>query len=171
MLEDWRNVDLNSITKQTLYTMEDTRDEHRKLIIQCKMLHQGVCLSVCLKRKSMLVNKVAFPPCPPWDPIPPVPVKRVGPGGGASWFTRPWVHTAGENGFWVIGQDTTSGRRPHTGPSVPAAIPWVASTNEEQSLPPLSAYVSLEALDMLPALPWRVTGVSPPIGRWTCQSQ
>ena len=36
MLEDWRNVDLNSITKQTLYTMEDTRDEHRKLIIQCK---------------------------------------------------------------------------------------------------------------------------------------
>ncbi|XP_066866135.1 transcription factor RFX4 isoform X5 [Kogia breviceps] len=34
MLEDWRNVDLNSITKQTLYTMEDTRDEHRKLIIQ-----------------------------------------------------------------------------------------------------------------------------------------
>lgn len=36
MLEDWRNVDLNSITKQTLYTMEDSRDEHRKLIIQCK---------------------------------------------------------------------------------------------------------------------------------------
>uniref|UniRef100_A0A2K5ZVL3 Regulatory factor X4 n=2 Tax=Cercopithecidae TaxID=9527 RepID=A0A2K5ZVL3_MANLE len=34
MLEDWRNVDLNSITKQTLYTMEDSRDEHRKLIIQ-----------------------------------------------------------------------------------------------------------------------------------------
>lgn len=59
MLEDWRNVDLNSITKQTLYTMEDTRDEHRKLIIQCKMLHQGVCLFICLKRKSMLVNKVA----------------------------------------------------------------------------------------------------------------
>uniref|UniRef100_A0A2I2ZTJ5 Regulatory factor X4 n=1 Tax=Gorilla gorilla gorilla TaxID=9595 RepID=A0A2I2ZTJ5_GORGO len=25
MLEDWRNVDLNSITKQTLYTMEDSR--------------------------------------------------------------------------------------------------------------------------------------------------
>uniref|UniRef100_A0A8C8B8X8 Regulatory factor X4 n=1 Tax=Otus sunia TaxID=257818 RepID=A0A8C8B8X8_9STRI len=36
MLEDWRNVDLNSITKQTLYTMEDSREEHRKLIIQCK---------------------------------------------------------------------------------------------------------------------------------------
>ncbi|EGW09339.1 Transcription factor RFX4, partial [Cricetulus griseus] len=34
MLEDWRNVDLNSITKQTLYTMEDSRDEHRRLIIQ-----------------------------------------------------------------------------------------------------------------------------------------
>ncbi|XP_077195817.1 transcription factor RFX4 isoform X5 [Paroedura picta] len=34
MLEDWRNVDLNSITKQTLYTMEDSREEHRKLIIQ-----------------------------------------------------------------------------------------------------------------------------------------
>ncbi|KAG6931434.1 regulatory factor X4, partial [Chelydra serpentina] len=34
MLEDWRNVDLNSITKQTLYTMEDSREEHRKLIVQ-----------------------------------------------------------------------------------------------------------------------------------------
>ncbi|XP_036376155.1 transcription factor RFX4 isoform X2 [Megalops cyprinoides] len=34
MLEDWRNVDLSSITKQTLYTMEDSREEHRKLIIQ-----------------------------------------------------------------------------------------------------------------------------------------
>ncbi|XP_043944078.1 transcription factor RFX4 isoform X2 [Protopterus annectens] len=34
MLEDWRNVDLNSITKQTLYTMEDSREEHRRLIIQ-----------------------------------------------------------------------------------------------------------------------------------------
>ncbi|KAJ8391989.1 hypothetical protein AAFF_G00082990 [Aldrovandia affinis] len=34
MLDDWRNVDLNSITKQTLYTMEDSREEHRKLIIQ-----------------------------------------------------------------------------------------------------------------------------------------
>ncbi|XP_056373282.1 transcription factor RFX4 isoform X2 [Hyla sarda] len=34
MLEDWRNVDLNSITKQSLYTIEDYRDEHRKLIIQ-----------------------------------------------------------------------------------------------------------------------------------------
>ncbi|CAJ0964697.1 unnamed protein product [Ranitomeya imitator] len=34
MLEDWRNVDLNSITKQSLYTIEDSRDEHRKLIIQ-----------------------------------------------------------------------------------------------------------------------------------------
>ncbi|MGH0153997.1 UNVERIFIED_CONTAM: hypothetical protein FKN15_029436 [Acipenser sinensis] len=34
MLEDWRNVDLNSITKQTLYTMEDSREEHKKLIIQ-----------------------------------------------------------------------------------------------------------------------------------------
>ncbi|KAG8138225.1 hypothetical protein E2320_004134 [Naja naja] len=34
MLEDWRNVDLNSITKQTLYTMEDSQEEHRKLIIQ-----------------------------------------------------------------------------------------------------------------------------------------
>ncbi|KAK7880742.1 hypothetical protein WMY93_032618, partial [Mugilogobius chulae] len=33
MLEDWRNVDLNSITKQTLYTMEDSQDEHRQLII------------------------------------------------------------------------------------------------------------------------------------------
>ncbi|KAM4747405.1 transcription factor RFX4 isoform 1-T1 [Rhinophrynus dorsalis] len=34
MLEDWRNVDLNSITKQSLYTIEDSRDEHRRLIIQ-----------------------------------------------------------------------------------------------------------------------------------------
>ncbi|XP_007893604.1 transcription factor RFX4 isoform X1 [Callorhinchus milii] len=34
MLEDWRNVDLHSITKQTLYTMEDSREEHRKLIIK-----------------------------------------------------------------------------------------------------------------------------------------
>ncbi|XP_069084453.1 transcription factor RFX4 isoform X2 [Pleurodeles waltl] len=34
MLEDWRNVDLNSITKQTLYTMEDSQEEHRKLIIR-----------------------------------------------------------------------------------------------------------------------------------------
>lgn len=36
MLEDWRNVDLSSITKQTLYTMEDSREEHRKLIVQCE---------------------------------------------------------------------------------------------------------------------------------------
>ena len=36
MMEDWRNVDLNSITKQTLYTMEDTWEEHRRLIIDCK---------------------------------------------------------------------------------------------------------------------------------------
>ncbi|TRY85203.1 hypothetical protein DNTS_009248 [Danionella cerebrum] len=34
MLEDWRNVDLNSITKQTLYTMEDSREDQRRLIIQ-----------------------------------------------------------------------------------------------------------------------------------------
>nr|KAF6453690.1 regulatory factor X4 [Molossus molossus] len=34
MLEDWRNVDLGSITKQTLYTMEDSHEEHRKLIVQ-----------------------------------------------------------------------------------------------------------------------------------------
>ncbi|MEE6478196.1 hypothetical protein FKM82_011776 [Ascaphus truei] len=34
MLEDWRNVDLNSITKQSLYTIEDSREEHRKLIMQ-----------------------------------------------------------------------------------------------------------------------------------------
>lgn len=47
MLEDWRNVDLNSITKQTLYTMEDSRDEHRKLIIQCKLFRHG-CVFVCL---------------------------------------------------------------------------------------------------------------------------
>ncbi|GAB5574176.1 transcription factor RFX4 isoform X3 [Prionailurus iriomotensis] len=40
MLEDWRNVDLNSITKQTLYTMEDSRDEHRKLIIQSWKVYQ-----------------------------------------------------------------------------------------------------------------------------------
>lgn len=33
MLEDWRNVDLNSITKQTLYTMEDSQEEHRQLIV------------------------------------------------------------------------------------------------------------------------------------------
>uniref|UniRef100_A0A8C5EIH2 RFX-type winged-helix domain-containing protein n=1 Tax=Gouania willdenowi TaxID=441366 RepID=A0A8C5EIH2_GOUWI len=33
MLEDWRNVDLNSITKQTLYTMEESQEEHRQLII------------------------------------------------------------------------------------------------------------------------------------------
>lgn len=36
MLEDWRNVDLNSITKQTLYTMEDSQEEHRRIIIQRK---------------------------------------------------------------------------------------------------------------------------------------
>ncbi|XP_031420196.1 transcription factor RFX4 [Clupea harengus] len=34
MLEDWRNVDLNSITKQTLYTMEDSREDQRRLIVQ-----------------------------------------------------------------------------------------------------------------------------------------
>ncbi|CAL8356974.1 unnamed protein product [Lota lota] len=33
MLEDWRNVDLNSITKQTLYTMEDSKEDQRRLII------------------------------------------------------------------------------------------------------------------------------------------
>lgn len=38
MLEDWRNVDLNSITKQTLYTMEDSQEEHRQLIIHCKYM-------------------------------------------------------------------------------------------------------------------------------------
>lgn len=55
MLEDWRNVDLNSITKQTLYTMEDSHDEHRKLIIQCKMVHQGWCLSdFCFKKKEKI---------------------------------------------------------------------------------------------------------------------
>lgn len=61
MLEDWRNVDLNSITKQTLYTMEDSRDEHRKLIIQCKMSHQGL-LSFRLveKRKEEKVSWEMF---------------------------------------------------------------------------------------------------------------
>uniref|UniRef100_A0AAV2KZX3 RFX1-4/6/8-like BCD domain-containing protein n=1 Tax=Knipowitschia caucasica TaxID=637954 RepID=A0AAV2KZX3_KNICA len=33
MLEDWRNVDLSSITKQTLYTMEDSQDQQRLLIV------------------------------------------------------------------------------------------------------------------------------------------
>uniref|UniRef100_A0AAY4BQQ3 RFX-type winged-helix domain-containing protein n=1 Tax=Denticeps clupeoides TaxID=299321 RepID=A0AAY4BQQ3_9TELE len=33
MLEDWRNVDLNSITKQTLYTVESSRDDQRRLIV------------------------------------------------------------------------------------------------------------------------------------------
>lgn len=32
--------------------MEDSRDEHRKLIIQCKVFHQGSCLSVCFKKKK-----------------------------------------------------------------------------------------------------------------------
>lgn len=57
MLEDWRNVDLNSITKQTLYTMEDSRDEHRKLIIQCKTLRQRVCLFFVFKRKKKYLRK------------------------------------------------------------------------------------------------------------------
>lgn len=39
MLEDWRNVDLNSITKQTLYTMEDSQEEHRQLIVHCRSTH------------------------------------------------------------------------------------------------------------------------------------
>ncbi|XP_062915654.1 transcription factor RFX4 [Mobula hypostoma] len=34
MLEDWRSVDLSSISKQTLYTMESSQDQHRKLIIK-----------------------------------------------------------------------------------------------------------------------------------------
>lgn len=56
MLEDWRNVDLNSITKQTLYTMEDSRDEHRKLIIQCKAFRQGSFPSdLAFERKSISV--------------------------------------------------------------------------------------------------------------------
>lgn len=38
MLEDWRNVDLNSITKQTLYTMEDSQEEHRQLIVHCRFI-------------------------------------------------------------------------------------------------------------------------------------
>lgn len=75
MLEDWRNVDLSSITKQTLYTMEDSRDEHRRLIIQCKVSRQGLCsFSFCSlqeKEKGILVNsQVVFPPCPPpWSPF------------------------------------------------------------------------------------------------------
>lgn len=39
MLEDWRNVDLNSITKQTLYTMEDSQEEHRQLIVHRRSTH------------------------------------------------------------------------------------------------------------------------------------
>lgn len=41
MLEDWRNVDLNSITKQTLYTMEDSQEEHRQLIIHCRFTQRS----------------------------------------------------------------------------------------------------------------------------------
>ncbi|XP_069760595.1 transcription factor RFX4 isoform X2 [Narcine bancroftii] len=34
MLEDWRSVDLSSISKQTLYTMESSQEEHQKLIVK-----------------------------------------------------------------------------------------------------------------------------------------
>lgn len=47
MLEDWRNVDLGSITKQTLYTMEDSHEEHRKLIVQRKT-RPGLVSFLCL---------------------------------------------------------------------------------------------------------------------------
>ena len=62
MLEDWRNVDLNSITKQTLYTMEDSREEHRSLIIDCKSINGrggGVCVSICLCFVGVCVCKYA----------------------------------------------------------------------------------------------------------------
>lgn len=58
MLEDWRNVDLNSITKQTLYTMEDSREDERRLIIQCK---ESSCIS-----GSDLNEKVSDKSQPDW---------------------------------------------------------------------------------------------------------
>lgn len=94
MLEDWRNVDLNSITKQTLYTMEDSRDEHRKLIIQCKTFHQGLFSLVFIvfvffqRRKgkaSWEVFKWHRPDLPPWDTLRlTVFVKWVSPDGGGN---------------------------------------------------------------------------------------
>ena len=36
MLEDWINVDLNSIIKQTLYTMDSYSDREHNVIVKCK---------------------------------------------------------------------------------------------------------------------------------------
>ena len=60
MLEDWRNVDLNSITKQTLYTMEDSKEDQRRLIIHCKR----VCVSayvipITVTRPKSLILKTS----------------------------------------------------------------------------------------------------------------
>lgn len=54
MLEDWRNVDLNSITKQTLYTMEDSQEEHRQIIIQREST-AGLASQFCPDRSRAVV--------------------------------------------------------------------------------------------------------------------
>ena len=41
MLEDWINVDLNSIIKQTLYTMDSYSDREHNVIVKCKL--QNLC--------------------------------------------------------------------------------------------------------------------------------
>ena len=169
MLEDWRNVDLNSITKQTLYTMEDTRDEHRKLIIQCKMLHQGVCLFICLKRKSMLVNKVALPPSPsPWDPIPPLllfllkglaqveePVDLQGHGSTL----------LGKMGSGISGRTQHQAEGPTQDPRCQLPFPGWHQQMRSKAWHLSWRTSAWRQLDVLPAFPWRVTGVSPHIGR------
>ncbi|XP_076841145.1 transcription factor RFX4 isoform X1 [Brachyhypopomus gauderio] len=62
MLEDWRNVDLNSITKQTLYTMEDSREEQRRLIIQLyqefdRLLEDQVSIEAYIEWLDSMVNR------------------------------------------------------------------------------------------------------------------
>lgn len=55
MLEDWRNVDLNSITKQTLYTMEDSREDQRRLIIHCE--DHKTHINVYMQDKNVVYQK------------------------------------------------------------------------------------------------------------------
>lgn len=39
LLDDWLTVDLNSIVKQTLYTMDQYSDRDHSLIVSCKLYY------------------------------------------------------------------------------------------------------------------------------------
>lgn len=41
MLDDWLNVDRNSIIKQTLYTMDNYSENDHQIIVQCKCFYKS----------------------------------------------------------------------------------------------------------------------------------